>query len=136
MILLSLVKCAGSGDLGHDRTPKLTRLARRLHGFLRHSLIGVVMIKNRRAILRANVRTLPVERGRIVRFPKHRQHFFEGLIMLILILTLILTRILILVLIPTLLLTLRLALILILVLMLTLIIILSQPHPVHRITEP
>ena len=77
-MLLGLVKCAGPGDLGHDRTPKLTRLARRLHGFLRHSLIGVVMIKNRRAILRANVRTLPVERGGIVRLPEHRQHFFEG----------------------------------------------------------
>src|ERR1051325_1029558 len=71
MVLFRAPEFAGRDDLRHDRLrkPSLSRLARRTRF---HQLLRLV-VKDRRTVLRAHVRTLPVERGGIVIIPEYLQ---------------------------------------------------------------
>ncbi len=68
MILFGAPELAGGDDLGHNRLGKLrlSRFARRasFHQLLRR------VVENGRAVLRAHIGTLPVERGRVVIAPE------------------------------------------------------------------
>ena len=71
VVLFRAPEFAGRDDLRHDglRKPSLSRLARRTRFY---QLLGRV-VKDRRTVLRPDIRTLPVERGGIVIIPEYFQ---------------------------------------------------------------
>src|SRR5262245_36673848 len=68
VVVLGLVEGAGAGDLGDDGRGEVLRglALRSLRGFP----LSFRMVEDRRAVLRADVMALPVERGRIVELPE------------------------------------------------------------------
>ena len=75
MVALGLVEFRQRGNLRHDGRTELS--LRGLLGLLGGDTLSVAVIENHRAILRAGVSPLPVERGRIMRRPEDIQQTLE-----------------------------------------------------------
>ena len=78
MVILGQVEFVEGSHLRHDRTIPDVLAIQLVDDFLRDRLLLIVMIKDRRAVLRARVVTLAVERGRVVDHEEHIQDFLEG----------------------------------------------------------
>src|SRR4051812_31317461 len=77
VVLLRRIELFERRDFGHDRRRKGFRRIQLLLVLLRDSALLIVVIKNRRPILRAAVVALAIERRRIMRLPKDFQKIFE-----------------------------------------------------------
>src|SRR5258708_7458555 len=75
MIILGRVEGHGRNDFGHDFVvPDLLGLERG-DGLESRLPLGIGMVKHRRAVLRAGIVTLPIQRSRIVNGKKYPENF-------------------------------------------------------------